>query len=264
MEDYTIKISPEALPEYCESKGTDVSYEYIQQVTFGSINNVSGANGGYGDFTAQSTTVAAGSAVSIGITPIFTGTVYNEGFSVWIDFNQDGVFDYNEQVFTQISSSAVSGTVNIPLTAKNGITRMRVSMQYEQAATACQTFTYGEVEDYTINIVGGSAAKPAQSAVNPIGENQEEKLVAAQIQLYPNPTSGRFTLQFPASSKLRTQSPEDIATFVRVSDMNGRIVKIHKVKAAVVSFDLSTLGKGLYQVQITRNGQSIIKQVVIR
>lgn len=266
VEDYTIKISPDNVnptPTYCESKGTNVNYEYIQNVSFGTIDNTSGANGGYGDFTVQSTTVTAGNTVNIGITPGFASSAYSEGFSVWIDFDQDGTFANNEQVFTQVSSSAVSGTVTIPATAKNGTTRMRVSMKYQEAATACQSFTYGEVEDYTINITGGSAASAAAMASKE-PTRQAVELVSEQVELYPNPSPGRFTLKFPADSRLQTQSPEDIATFVRISDMNGRIVKTHKVNASVVSFDLSTLSKGLYQVQITRNGQRIVKQVVIR
>lgn len=267
VEDYTIKISPDNTPvptAYCESKSTNVNYEHIANVTLGSINNTTGANGGYGDFTAQSATLAAGSTASISLTPGFAGTAYNEGFSVWIDFNQDGTFANNEQVFTQISSSAVSGTITIPATAKNGNTRMRVSMKYNEAATACATFTYGEVEDYTINITGGNNT-PAMAARNENGlENKTGKLAAEQISLYPNPSPGTFTLEFPVNSQVRSTSPEDIETFVRISDMNGRLVKTHKVQSNVVSFDLGMLTKGVYQVQIMRNGQRVVKQVVIR
>ena len=42
-------------------------------------------------------------------------------------------------------------------------TRMRVSMKYNGVPTACETFTYGEVEDYTVNLGGSGADTQAPS-----------------------------------------------------------------------------------------------------
>lgn len=42
------------------------------------------------------------------------------------------------------------------LQLKNGATRMRVQMKYNAYSTSCETFSYGEVEDYTVTIVGGT------------------------------------------------------------------------------------------------------------
>jgi hypothetical protein len=35
---------------------------------------------------------------------------------------------------------------------------MRVSMKYNAVQTTCETFSYGEVEDYTVNIGGAAIA----------------------------------------------------------------------------------------------------------
>jgi hypothetical protein len=43
----------------------------------------------------------------------------------------------------------LTSTFTVPTSALAGTTRMRVSMKYNAAQTACETFAYGEVEDYT-------------------------------------------------------------------------------------------------------------------
>lgn len=146
---------------YCASNGNNTSDEYIGRVQFNSIDNSTGASaGGYGDFTTQATSVSKGSAYTLTITPTWTGTVYNEGYAVWIDFNQDGDFtDAGEQVLSQsaTTASSISGSISISSSAASGNTRMRVSMKYNGVPTSCESFSYGEVEDYTLTITTGTA-----------------------------------------------------------------------------------------------------------
>ncbi|HHC79753.1 MAG TPA: T9SS type A sorting domain-containing protein [Flavobacteriia bacterium] len=153
---------------YCTSQGNIVTDEYIGRVQLNTIDNTSNAPSGYTDFTAISTDLAKGTQYTITITPTWTGTIYNEGYAVWIDYNQNGSFtDAGEQIFSKAASKTtpVSTTFTIPASATNGATRMRVSLKYNGIPTACETFTYGEVEDYTINIVaGGGADTQAPSA----------------------------------------------------------------------------------------------------
>lgn len=144
---------------YCNSNGNNVSDEYIQRVQLGTIDNsnASSPSGGYTDYTGISTDLTKNSGYTITVTPLWTGTVYAEGYSVWIDYNQDGDFgDAGEQVYTQAAttSTPVSGSFTVPSSATDGATRMRVSMKYNGIPTSCESFTYGEVEDYTVTIVG--------------------------------------------------------------------------------------------------------------
>jgi chitodextrinase len=144
---------------YCDSKGNNVNDEYIGRVAIGSINNASGNGNGYSDFTAQSTNLAKSASATITVTPTWTGTVYSEGYAVFIDYNQDGDFtDSGETVWTQSATqnTPVSGSFTVPASAAEGATRMRVSMKYNGVPTSCETFTYGEVEDYTV-VIGASA-----------------------------------------------------------------------------------------------------------
>lgn len=147
-------------PQYCSSKGNSVNDEYISRVQLGTINKASGAQS-YSDFTTSSTDLSKGDNYTITVTPTWTGTKYNEGYAVWIDYNQDGDFtDAGEQVWIKSASKTapVTGSFTVPTSALGGETRMRVSMKYNGIPTSCETFSYGEVEDYTVNIVDGGSA----------------------------------------------------------------------------------------------------------
>ncbi|MEP4091316.1 reprolysin-like metallopeptidase [Reichenbachiella sp.] len=152
---------------YCASNGNNTSDEYIGRVQLGAIDNSTGAgSGGYSDHTSISTTLTIGDANTITITPTWTGTVYNEGYSVWVDYNQDGDFgDSGEQVWSASASQTtpVAGSFTAPATATVGNTRMRVSMKYNGVPTSCESFDYGEVEDYTVNIQNSTPDTEAPS-----------------------------------------------------------------------------------------------------
>lgn len=157
----------EGTTTYCASQGNNTADERIGKVVFGSINNTSTGTAGYEDFTSISTSVAQGSSNTITITPTWTGTVYSEGYAVFIDYNKDGDFaDSGETVWTKTASTTtpVSGSFTIPATASTGTTRMRVSMKYNGVPTSCETFTYGQVEDYTVIITGTTADTQAPTA----------------------------------------------------------------------------------------------------
>jgi len=141
---------------YCSSASTNVNDEFISRVQLNTIDNSSGAQF-YSDFTNISTTLTKDTQYTISITPTWTGTLYNEGYGVWIDYNRDGDFeDVGELVFSQspTQNTPVSGSFTIPAGAVENSTRMRVTMRYNQTPGPCDGFTYGEVEDYTIIIEG--------------------------------------------------------------------------------------------------------------
>ena len=141
---------------YCNSQGNSVADELIGTVQVGTINNVSTGGTGYTDFTAIATNMSLGSNQTITIIPTWTGTIYPEGYGVFIDYNRDGDFiDAGETVYTLAATTAtpIIGTFVVPATATLGATRMRVSLKYNGIPTPCETFSFGQVEDYTVNIV---------------------------------------------------------------------------------------------------------------
>ncbi|MEO1434903.1 MAG: GEVED domain-containing protein, partial [Bacteroidota bacterium] len=140
---------------YCSSGGANSSFEWIDNATIGSINNTSGNNGGYGDYTGLSTSADQGATVSISVTPGFSGTIYAENWAVFADFNQDGDFDdAGESIFSgsTTGTETLSGSFTVPAGATLGDTRLRVVMAWNTAALSCGSVSYGETEDYTITV----------------------------------------------------------------------------------------------------------------
>jgi hypothetical protein len=146
---------------YCDASGTDTQYEWIENVTIGSINNSSGDNGGYAIFPNVTTDLLTFTSNPISLTPGFSAAgTYPEWFVVYLDLNHDGDFnDGGEKVFDAgaTTSTTVTGNIIVPGTALLGSTRMRVIMRWNsQPNSACSNFDAGEVEDYCVTIVAGT------------------------------------------------------------------------------------------------------------
>jgi PKD repeat protein len=142
--------------EYCASQGNTYDQEWIQRVQVGPLDNSSGM-AGYSDFTHITTDLTADNSYNVTLTPGFNGGPWTEHWKIWIDFNVDGDFeDAGEEVFYDSSTTTITGNLTIPV-GVNCVTRMRVSMKYNAAPTPCESFSYGEVEDYTVDIspIGG-------------------------------------------------------------------------------------------------------------
>jgi PKD repeat protein len=134
----------------------NVAGDYISNVTLASINNTSGkapAPNFYSDFTSQQTTLVIGDAYTVNVT---SGTYPIDSFFVWIDYNHDFDFlDTGEKIGKfRSTASSQTNTINfsVSATAITGTTRMRVRCIYNTAGNPCNTFTYGETEDYNIDI----------------------------------------------------------------------------------------------------------------
>ncbi|MBL6445436.1 T9SS type A sorting domain-containing protein [Fulvivirga sp. 29W222] len=146
----------ELVLQYCASQGSSIKDEYIGSVQLADIDNTAPTSSGYTDFTAISTDLSVGSKYTITITPTWTGTPYDEAYAVWIDYNQNADFnDPGELVWSKDPSkdTLVSGGFTVPVNALPGTTRMRISMKYNAIPASCGSFGFGEVEDYTVNIV---------------------------------------------------------------------------------------------------------------
>ncbi|MBC8755195.1 choice-of-anchor D domain-containing protein [Kordia sp. YSTF-M3] len=164
-----------ASAQYCVSVGNDPSGEYISRVQLASLvpttllDNASPSTPatGYTDFTGLTpTNLSQNTTYTVSVEktwpPAFGGP-YDEGVGVWIDYDQDGFFAPTELVFNDIpnQTTPVSGNFTVPLSAIPGNTRMRVQMQYnvtpnDPCDVLATGFDYGEVEDYTVNIVSSS------------------------------------------------------------------------------------------------------------
>lgn len=147
---------------YCNLQGNNATNEWIAGVQIGDLINASGSNGGYADFTGLSADLTAGTAYSITLTPGFAAQAYNEYWRVWIDLNADGDFEDTGELMLDPGSatnSALTATIIVPATATGGVTRMRVAMRFKNPTGPCGAYSYGETEDYTVNIITGSTVE---------------------------------------------------------------------------------------------------------
>ena len=126
------------------------------------ITSNSAAVGTYNDYTALSPiNMTKSLGYTFKMTQIeFGATFYGCGFSIFADLNQNGVFtDAGEQLYvtaatTTAGANPLTGTITIPCSATNGITRMRIILvETTVAPTSCLSYTWGETEDYLINIL---------------------------------------------------------------------------------------------------------------
>lgn len=140
------------LPNYCSARARDFSYEWIAQVEIDSFSHASEGTS-YSDFTANIIELTKGAAHSVSLTPGFSSSSYNESWRVWLDFNRDGDWeDAGEEIFGGSGQGNVTGSFQVPTTAADGHTRLRVAMRYSQTPPLCGDYDYGEVEDYTVNL----------------------------------------------------------------------------------------------------------------
>lgn len=129
----------------------------IQHVSFNSLNVSSGdaASEGYQDSTCLQTEVYEGQTHSLSM---ITDDPTTHNAKAWIDWNDDGVLDNdNEVVLDQESVSYPSDSFMIPSTAAiDTPLRMRVMADYDVGTpplTPCTDPEFGQAEDYTVRVL---------------------------------------------------------------------------------------------------------------
>ncbi len=202
------------------------------------INNPSGCEG-YGDFTDLVTNVEQG-----GIHDVTMTTGYgNQYVKIWIDMNDDYTYSSDELIMNDyvIASGSAGGTytettqVTIPADAPLGMHSMRVKTNWNAGVPddACELTTYGETEDYMVNIVTSLG----------IGETE---LTNSEFVIYSNDNEN-FTVKL-------TTDYSDLITF-SVYDVSGRLITNNNISKAnntsfVYNLNMSEFESGIYFVRM--------------
>ncbi len=157
---------------FCESAPFDYQYTDIGNVTIGNLNNGNPlptmsnptAVGTYTSFlNLNPTNLSKGSTTSVSLSQIsLDDNFIASRFHIYIDYNQNGTFEVDtehafasENVTDQLNPTQ-TGNLIVPISALNGITRMRVQLIEDfgfEIIDPCAMFNYGEVEDYNVNII---------------------------------------------------------------------------------------------------------------
>ncbi|MES2760574.1 MAG: GEVED domain-containing protein [Bacteroidota bacterium] len=162
---------------YCQAGlgGSGCGGDNISNVTIIStgLNNTSTCNttvdGTYTQFApgaGTTATLTTGSSYSISI-----NTTADNIESIWIDYNQNGMFEPTEhaQICTNSTPNTATGyNLLIPASATPGLTGMRVrsraSGNFNGPTDACSNFGSGETEDYIVTLVAGANCAGMPSA----------------------------------------------------------------------------------------------------
>jgi hypothetical protein len=239
---------------YCAASGG--CDEYIGGVQFGTINNTSACSG-YADYTSISTELVKGETYPITIT---NPNAYSTDIAgVWIDWNKNESFDDAGEFFTTTSAGGATFTANItvPANAATGATRMRVRLQYGGTLAPCGTTSYGEVEDYTVEVKNPTfivAVSPAAGQVAagsfvdvavtfssnqwPVGTHN------AQLELVTNDLANA-NVMIPAT--MVVYNPAMITGTVTAADDNA---PIHGAVVTAGSYNATTNEDGYYTMVV--------------
>lgn len=229
---------------YCTvTAGSD--FLYIDKVQLGAINNTSGDNGGYAQFiNGNYAWLMADSASSITLTPAFPLFPVGANWIVWVDWNQNGVFESPEVAYSGNGTAAITASITPPVSADTGITRMRVAAAGLQQPVECGNFSFGEVEDYCVRI------KP-RSFVS-VTEQKPE----TGVKIFPNPATDIVNIHFP---------PEKYNS-LSVMDITGKTV--HKINLANTSeaatLSLTGFTKGVYFIKLAGDQNQHTGKLVVR
>ncbi|QXU51101.1 T9SS type A sorting domain-containing protein [Chryseobacterium sp. D764] len=223
---------------YCASASTDTSMMHISNVTVNSTGVTAPmvSNSGSSNYTDYRSDVSRRIKFFVGsvgnklsVSNSWTGTPGTTTVTAWIDLNANGIFESSERVMVanNVTQAAPAVSVfNIPsfATLTTCGTVMRVVSSQTTPTDACGTFTYGEVEDYGVDIINLTLS---------VGESVK----SVQPEIYPN----------PASDILNISGTSEAANF-EIYNAVGQKTGEGKVSDHKVS--LHHLSKGVYFIQL--------------
>ena len=239
--DYSDWSSYSIYTGYCIPSGTSQdTYIDIFTTTNASTNINNSASGfstdNYGDFSTMNVAVGSSGAVASFDfnAEIVGGTA---GFAIWVDWNNDLVFDMaTENVFQNGSygNGPFTGTITVPAGTADGSYRMRLMVDWNDSLIDDDACSFnvgrGEVEDYTI-VVDSSLST--------------NDLATVGFNYYPNPVNNTLTM-----------TANENITSVSVFNMLGQEVKNEKLSTLEAHVDMSNLANGTYFVK-AQVGQTV-------
>ncbi|MDA9357128.1 GEVED domain-containing protein [Flavobacteriaceae bacterium] len=164
----------------------------------------------------------------------------SEGFAVWIDFNDNGSFEASELLI----ESSFDGygvledfTLNIPTDASLGVHILRAKAidltTGDNLTNPCDDFSYGEVHDYSVNILAT------------LGTNNIN--LKDNLKIFPNPSNGVFTIKTTLTN-----------SSYKVHNLIGQTIKSGFINNGVNSIDIRNSIDGVYFITIeSENGEKI-------
>ncbi|MFP4471213.1 MAG: GEVED domain-containing protein [Bacteroidales bacterium] len=242
--------SPEGLDAYCTPSANCIFGDGLGIFLLGDINNTaSGCSpNGYGDFTNLETSLDAGMSYELTV-----ASGYSDNFlNIWVDLNQNEIFEANELLIDgfpmDIAGEIYTTQLTIPEGTLQGPTRLRaIATWINPASDPCSVSTFGEIEDYTVNIGGISpwiALQPASGSIAP-GDSAVINVTLDASTLDPIQYMGKINISSNDTSNLLSEIPvtltvieQGISNFFPVWETPFNPMSIFVVGATLDSLDL--------------------------
>ena len=197
-----------------------------------------------------------------------SGFAYSMGYSIFIDYNRNGVFtDPGEKVAGSTATTTypvgggnVSGSFTVPAAITPGLTLMRV-VAIETNATPLPTgaYTWGETEDYFVNLIGSTTSGSAITWYNntapttPIGTSNPLKIQANTSSTY------NVTVTDPNGCVATASTTNTVLTAPSAPTATNSTQCGYGIPTAAVASTAGTNGSGLYNWFSANTGGTLMQ-----
>lgn len=173
-----------------------------------------------------------------------TSTYINHYVAVWIDYDDNLEFTPDEYILKNANcpekETPYNFNITIPENATEGTHLMRMRSNYAvPVESACDTYDFGIVLDFTVNLSKALATN---------------ETAAEKLSIFPN----------PASEKITVNNAKKIAKLMLI-DYAGRIViELPNINKHLTDVNVSSLPSGSYILQITdQEGKTTNKNIIV-
>lgn len=252
---------------YCVATFDDVPFNVpnaIKSVTFGTLTNTTNSQFAFPHYVFYNNlttpNLVKGTTYPLNLIFNVNGGC---GYGVWIDYNQNNLFELDEKVSGTTNSSlnissntSVSANINIPSTALTGLTRMRVRIVEDDnftfsgnlynilpcnlGTTPTTIMDWGETEDYVLNISSSLGIS--------------ESFASADLKIFPNPTTEILNIVNNYSENLN----------YKITNLNGQVIESGALLNINKQINVSSLFAGLYFLSLFENNNLVIQQKFIK
>jgi len=195
QQNYSLIISGAGGTAYCPSAATSSAGTKIDSIQINNIKFSKTTADNYVDNTALFVNGESNGTVSLFMKLSSADATNNNRFvKVFIDYNNNGVFDTNELVHTSAAITNGDYSTNISLISNliiNQFTKLRVVVTEATAAStviACGNYTAGETQDYTLRVVNPSNDIQMMEITNPVGGVSEKSVQYVTVKVANNGT----------------------------------------------------------------------------
>lgn len=226
---------------YCESvpESDFIDGNGITNVTIGSTSYAVSLDS-YIDLTSEEPAPLAQGENSVNTITFETGYAYNT--HIWVDFNNNYVFEESERLFSGESASTTPSNLDasfiVPANAQLGVHRMRIATADNGTIpNACYNGFYGITIDLNVEVI------------DLLGSTDFD---TNKFVIYPNPVKDVLNLNYSQNIDV-----------VEIYNLLGQLVKTVKPNSSKVQIDLSNLTTGAYLIK-TASGSVIKTSKIIK